>query len=59
MKAQMQNLGGPLTWVAMHTLFILILQPKNCIFKNIYFFIYIYIYIFFREINQVLFILML
>jgi hypothetical protein len=44
MKAQMKKLGGPLTWVAMHTLFILILEPKK--YKPM-------------EINQVLFIWML
>jgi hypothetical protein len=38
MKAQMQKLGGPLTWVAMHTLFTLILEPK----KSFFFFLYIF-----------------
>jgi hypothetical protein len=38
MKAQMQKLGGPLTWVAMHTLFILILELKNIIFFSFYIF---------------------
>jgi hypothetical protein len=36
MKAQMQQLGGPLTWVAMHVLFVLILVPKHALFFSFF-----------------------
>jgi hypothetical protein len=36
MKAQMLQLGGPLTWVAMHVLFALILVPKLALFFSFF-----------------------